>query len=122
MSSYFAGQMAGGLIAAVALTVFLWFTSRGWPPSYGKAIYLNLVALAIGVMLRAIGNAEDGPPHVLESFAQLLIPQALVLVAFLMLARRHLVKSLPYPELADSQFILKLNTSSHPTARLERGL
>ena len=113
MSLYFAGQMAGGLIVAVVLTSLLWYGSPGWPPSYGKAFYVSLVALALGVMMRAIGNADEGPPHVLESFAQSLIPQGIVMIVFLIMARRHYVRNLPYPELADSQSILKLNTPSH---------
>ena len=109
-------------IAAVALTAVLWFLARGWPPSYGKAIYVNLLAFALGVMLRAITNADDGPPHLLESFAQSLLPQLIVLVVFLLLARWHYRKALPYPELTDPRVLLKLNTPSHPTAHLERGL
>lgn len=118
MSSYFAGQMAGGFVTAVVLTALLWFAARRWPPSCGKAFYVTLVAFALGVMLRAIGNADDGPPDVLESVAHMVIPQAVLLIALLMLARHHHRKSLPYPELADPRVVLELNRS--PTATLDR--
>lgn len=104
MSSYFMGQMGSGLVTACMLTSFLWFAAWRWPPSYGKAMYVGIVAFALGVMLRAINAADDGPPQLLDSFAQLLIPQLIVLIPYVWLAWRHYRKNLPYPELAASPF------------------
>ena len=122
MSSYFAGQMGASFVAALALTALLWFSARRWEPSYGKALYVSLLALALGVMARAIFNAEDGPPHLLEAFAQSLAPQFVVLVVFLLLARWHHRANVPYPELNDPRVLTRLNTPSHPTAHLTQGL
>jgi hypothetical protein len=87
----------------------LWFAARGWAPSYGKALYINLLAFGLAVMGRAIATAHDGPPHLYAAAAQSLVPHLVALLVFLLWAHWHTRRDLPYPQLTDPQVLLRLN-------------
>jgi len=117
---YLTSPMAAAFAAALVLTALLWFAARGWGPSYGKALYVNLMAFGLAVMARAIVEAKEGPPHLVESVTQSLAPQLVVLLVFLILARWHYRRSLPYPELNDPQVLLRLNSLDYSRGPIGR--
>ena len=50
--------LIGALIASPILTLLLHAFSRSWPTSYGKVIFLSIIAAILAVLLAAVGGAE----------------------------------------------------------------
>ena len=53
----------GALIGSTILTSLLHAFSRSWPTSYGKVIFLNIIAVLLAVLISATGKADGGPPN-----------------------------------------------------------
>ena len=62
------------------ITLLLYTASRSWPRSYGKAIFVSLVALVIAVFVSAAAEAGGGPPSFEKAYYYLLAQNAVFIL------------------------------------------
>ena len=105
MAAYQIGQFFGALIACGVVTGLLHAGASTWPASIGKAVFINIIAAIIEILLSAIGRGfsaastpdfSDAPIYV--------VAQLIIVVVYFIRIRRSPRGEARASERRDSKF------------------